>query len=283
MSTQTERREPARDWPYWTEPEHLTLEDRSVAYRRAGEGPTVLFLHGGGLTRRWLPFHETLAQSVDLVAPEHPGFGDSDLPAHYRTFTDFALHYDEFIRALDLQNVHLVGTSLGGRIAGHLATMYPERFASLTLIVPAGLRGTGSRPDPFRQTAEQSLELLTNGRADAIAEELAGFEYPENVIQGYREDTTLALLTFTNRYDRELEHRLSRVQAPTLIIDAEDDRVLGPGDAARFAELIPGAERVVIEGPAPDAPSSHVLHVEQPATVAAAIVAHVQSSAASNE
>ncbi|MFC7766362.1 alpha/beta fold hydrolase [Leucobacter soli] len=230
-----------------------------------------------------MPFHETLAQHVDLVAPEHPGFGDSELPAHFRDFGDFVLHYDEFLRALDAEPVHLVGTSLGGRIAAHLATVYPERFASLTLIVPAGLRGEGSRPDPFRQTPEAAIDLLTNGRADRLQAELAGFDYPESVVQGYREDTTLALLTFTNRYDRLLEHRLSRVGIPSLVIDAEEDRVLGRGDAARYAELIPGAVRTVIPGPAPHEPSSHALHVEQPEAVAAAIVAHIRSTSASNE
>ncbi|WP_053382389.1 alpha/beta fold hydrolase [Leucobacter celer] len=274
---------PPRNWRYWSEPERVEVDGSEVAYRRKGSGEPVLFLHGGGLTRRWLPFHEALAGEVDLIAPEHPGFGDSALPAHFRDFGDYALHYDAFLRALDLDGVHLVGTSLGGRIAAHLATVYPERFRSLTLLVPAGLRGSGSRPDPFRQTPDAAMDLLANGRADRLAEEFAGFDYPENVVQGYREDTALALLTFTNRYDRELGHRLGRVQTPTLVLDAEEDRVLGPGDAARYAELIPGAEYAVLPGPSPEERSSHVLHVEQPRAVAQAITAHIRSTTAESE
>ena len=37
----------------------------------------TLYLHGSGLTRMWLPFYEQLSQSVDLLAPEHPGYGET--------------------------------------------------------------------------------------------------------------------------------------------------------------------------------------------------------------
>ena len=56
--------------PYYTEPSRLLVGDLEVAYRRAGSGEHVVFLHGAGSTRMWLPFYERLSQSVDLIAPD---------------------------------------------------------------------------------------------------------------------------------------------------------------------------------------------------------------------
>ncbi len=260
----------------------IGVDGCETVYRRAGSGEPILFLHGAGLSRAWLPFHTALAEAHDVIAPQHPGFGESELPSHFRSFDDYALHYDALLRGLGVHRVHLVATSLGGRIAAHLATFYPERFASLTLIVPAGLRGDGPRPDPFRQTPEESLDALTNGRADRIsaaAGPLGNPDDPERIVDAYREDTVLALLTFTDRYDRKLPHRLSRIAAPTLVVDVEEDRVLGAGAAERYADLIPGARRVIVPGPGAGENSSHAVHVEQPAVVADAVLEHLESVA----
>ena len=60
---------------YYTEPEMVEVNGLATAYRRKGAGEAVLFLHGAGFTRMWLPMYEQLSQSMDLIAPEHPGFG----------------------------------------------------------------------------------------------------------------------------------------------------------------------------------------------------------------
>ncbi|MET9973368.1 alpha/beta fold hydrolase, partial [Streptomyces sp. NPDC006356] len=89
-----------RDWAYWTEPSYVDVDGLRTAYRRAGDGPTTLYLHGAGMTRMWPPFAQQLAQHVDLVVPEHPGFGDTPRPGHFRDFDDYVLHYDALIRRL---------------------------------------------------------------------------------------------------------------------------------------------------------------------------------------
>jgi pimeloyl-ACP methyl ester carboxylesterase len=76
----------------------------------------------------------------------------------------------------------------------------------------------------------------------------------------------VAKLAWNPRYDRKLERRLRRVSCPTLIIGAEDDRLLGNEQADRFAELIPGAKLTRIPG------TGHAMAVEQPEAVAQAIL-----------
>ena len=100
----------------------------AVAYRRKGREPPTLYLHGAGFTRMWLPFHERLSQSVDLIAPEHPGYGETEMPEWLDGFDDLVIHYDALLDALELERVHLVGYSLGGWIAAEIAVFHPRRL-----------------------------------------------------------------------------------------------------------------------------------------------------------
>src|SRR5689334_2075815 len=106
---------------HYTEPDVVDVRGLGVAYRRKGSGPATVFLHGAGATRMWLPFYEQMAESVDFVAPEHPGFGDTPAADTIEGFDDLVLHYRDVLNALDLERVHLIGFSLGGWIGANLA------------------------------------------------------------------------------------------------------------------------------------------------------------------
>jgi pimeloyl-ACP methyl ester carboxylesterase len=152
--------------PHHTVPETIDVDGVPVAYRRKGTGPTTVFLHGAGSTRMWLPFYERMSLTVDFIAPEHPGFGDTPAPDWIDGFDDLVLHYHALFAALGLARIHLIGFSLGGWIAANLAIFYPERLKSLTLITPAGLRVPDApATDLMRMAPEGIPDLLFNGRA----------------------------------------------------------------------------------------------------------------------
>lgn len=276
MTIESQQTSPLRTWAHWTEPWFVDVDGLSTAYRRKGAGAPLLYLHGGGLTRIWLPFLERLSASADVIAPEHPGFGDTPLPPTVDGFDDLVLHYDAFLSALGCDRVHLIGHSLGGWIAANLAVFYPRRFASLTLITPAGLRLAGVPSiDTFRMTPEERVDALFNGRGDRYAEYLVQDGFPDDVVRGYEEAATRTLLTWNPRYDRKLDARLARVVAPTLVVGADEDRIVPDAMADRYAELIPGARLVRVAGE--DGPSGHLVHVEDPERVAALVADHVQA------
>lgn len=268
-----------RDWPYWTTPQVIDVQGVPTAYRREGQGPVTVFLHGGGGTRAWTPFHQELAGSTDLIAPEHPGFGDTPRPNYLDRFEDLVLHYDAFFEQLGLEQIHLVGTSLGAWIAANLAIYYPRRFASLTLITPLGLRIVDEPlHDIFRTTPEQGVEQLLNGRGALHQDQLVQEGDFEDGLHAFAEDSTAALLMWNPRYDVKFEHRLERITAPTLVLAAEDDRVVGNQQAPGFAQLIPGATLSTLPGP-DGQPSSHGMPIDQPAATAAAVAAHISRNA----
>ena len=105
----------------------------------AGRGETVLCVHGlGGTKASFLPTVAALADSYRVVALDLPGFGESDKPiaAPYDA-PWFAWAIFSLMDALELERAHLVGNSMGGRVAIEAGLMEGERVSSLALLSPA--------------------------------------------------------------------------------------------------------------------------------------------------
>lgn len=271
----------ARSWAHWTTPERVIADGLETAFRREGAGDPLLFLHGAGLTRMWLPLYAQLAGSFDVIAPEHPGFGDTAMPEWLEGIDDLVLHYDALLDGLGLGDrpVHLVGHSLGAWIAASLALTYPRRFASLTLLAPIGLRVPDAPPaDPFRWSPEVALETLFSGVGDRYGEYLEQEGDVEDTLHAYGESITFARLTWNPRYDVRLDRRLARVAAPTQVIGFADDRFVPAAHPRRWAELIPGATHVELAGAAGE-PASHLAILQQPDRLAELIGAHARGHA----
>ena len=105
----------------------------------AGTGPPVLAIHGLGATKgSFLPTVVALADRFRVVAADLPGFGDSDKPIGVRYDPGyFADTIIDLLDALGLDRVHLIGNSLGGRIALEVALRTPERVGRVALLAPS--------------------------------------------------------------------------------------------------------------------------------------------------
>jgi pimeloyl-ACP methyl ester carboxylesterase len=260
---------------HYTPPDVVDVRGLEVAYRRKGSGPATLFLHGAGATRMWLPFYERMSETVDFVAPEHPGFGDTASPDWLEGFDDLVLHYRDLMNALALDDVHLIGFSLGGWIAANVAIFYPERLKSLTLIAPAGLRlPEAPMTDFMRMPPEEIPDILFNGRTQDYLEFLPDPHDLDAAIRGYGEASTFARLAWNPRYDYRLDRRLPNVDLPALVIEPDEDRLIPNAHCARWAELLPNArlERVSGKGN----PTGHGLIMQEPDKTAALIAGFIQ-------
>ena len=94
------------------------------------------------------PKHEFVASVAArrrLIAPSHPGFGKSSLPDWLDSVDDIAHVYLELLDRLDLEQIDVVGCSIGGWIAADMATKSPERIRQLVLVGPVGVKV--GRPD----------------------------------------------------------------------------------------------------------------------------------------
>jgi pimeloyl-ACP methyl ester carboxylesterase len=128
----------------------ITINDCRVRIRRKGQGTPMIYLHGADGAAMIQPFMETLAQSYDLIVPEHPGFGQSDETPWLENMHDLAYYYLDLLDHLQLPAVHLVGSSLGGWLAMEIAIRAPHRVKSMFLSAPAGVRVANDPPGgPF--------------------------------------------------------------------------------------------------------------------------------------
>ena len=120
--------------------QRLTLHNHDVSYRRCGEGPAVLLIHGmAGSSNTWREVMPRLALAHDVIAPDLLGHGDSDKPRADYSIAAYANAMRDLLAVLDIERVTVVGHSLGGGVAMQFAYQFPERCERLCLISTGGV------------------------------------------------------------------------------------------------------------------------------------------------
>jgi pimeloyl-ACP methyl ester carboxylesterase len=201
-----------------------------IAYRVAGDGPPVAYLHGaGGL--RWGAALDGLAERFRVYGLELPGFGRSTLPDSVNSIPDAADVVAAAMGELGRgERMHLIGTSLGGRVAAWLAVRHPERVDRLVLESPAAFRPP--ELPPLSAYSPEELRRLLYGNP----EQAPPFDDPA-VRQ--RQLQAVGRLTKGVSWDTELERRLGEIQAPTLILFGTLDGLVPPEMGRIYKERIP--------------------------------------------
>ena len=229
--------------------------DVKTAYVEAGErdGRPIVLLHG--MSSSGDNYRETmavLAESRWLIAPDIPGFGQSDETQPY-TIDHLVEWLAAFREALDLPPMDLVGHSFGGALATSFTLSYPEDVVSLLLSAPALLGGV-AYPD-FVKKMMIWLRLPESGTAVSRSQRLVqqsvrGSSFaPENfdddvwerrVLEYHHARASAEVLKALAFYDVRPE--LPKLETPVCIIWGEDDNVLSVSDLDELEELIPQVE-----------------------------------------
>lgn len=252
-----------------------TAKGTSVRVLQGGTGPDLLFFHGaGGLEGAYDDLLGRLADTYRVSAPELPGYGASTGEELLEDMLDFTLHGWDVADALGLDRPHLAGHSLGGMIAGEMASVVPERPASLALIAPAGMwLDEHPLPDIFATLPHELPALLFHDPAAGAAALTGGVDFSDmDALVAFFIDNAKRLGTAGKMLfpipNRRLSKRIYRLRAATLLVWGESDRLIPPVYAERWLELIPHAELVTIGA------AGHMAPLEQPDEVAAAIEKH---------
>jgi len=117
----------------------------TVRYWEAGEGPTLVYLHPAGGPWQRAPL-DRLADGFRVVRFEMPGWGTQPND-EVDTLAQLATQLAEAVAVAGIDGYHLMGTSLGGAVALHMAVQFPERVTSLVLEAPAAFREGATPPD----------------------------------------------------------------------------------------------------------------------------------------
>jgi pimeloyl-ACP methyl ester carboxylesterase len=134
----------------------------AIATAQAGTGPALLALHGlGGTKASFLPTLALMSGTHRVIAADLPGFGDSDKPL--RAAYDaayFAEAMAGLLDALEIDRAHVVGNSMGGRIALEMGLTQPERVGKLVLLSPAMAWLRPRRYKPLVRFLRPELSML---------------------------------------------------------------------------------------------------------------------------
>ncbi|MGH3665920.1 MAG: alpha/beta fold hydrolase [Egibacteraceae bacterium] len=232
----------------------IVIAGHRVRAVQGGQGPTLLFLHGMGGLRPDAPFLQGLARRFRVVAPEHPGFGDTEALPWIETVADLAVYYRQLLReTMAGDGVHLVGHSLGGWLAAEVAFGNPDLVLRLVLSAPAGLRGAQPAVDPFVLDEEELM-------ATAVADPSSAPPAPDPTdLRTIRNRQMVARLAWSPRFfDPKLPMKLQQLHIPTLLLWGEQDPIVPPDRAAAFQQYLPDSRLVTL----PDC--GHLPTIEQP-------------------
>jgi pimeloyl-ACP methyl ester carboxylesterase len=252
-----------------------------IALSVAGRGPLVVLLHGiGGNRTHWDDQLVSFAGEFTAAAWDARGYGDSDDYDEPLAFADFPADLGRVLDALGADRAHLVGLSLGGRIAREFCLRHPDRVATLTLCNT--LAGFDDLPpdgvDAFLRARREPLDAgrtlgdLAPGLARGIVGKSAvpgAYERLVASLAAARKHVYLRTLEASVREDRGAP--VERIAVPTLVVTSDEDAVYPPATAERLAARIPGARLAVIPG------AGHVSNLDQPERFNAAVLGFLRA------
>ncbi|MEM7250319.1 MAG: alpha/beta fold hydrolase [Pseudomonadota bacterium] len=242
----------------------------AIAYDIAGEGPTVIFLHGiGGNRTNWHPqFRPVVATGFRAVAWDARGYGDSDDydgPLH---FTDFSRDLRRLVDHLQLTRAHFCGLSMGGRILFDFYRQHSACVETLILCDTFAAFDASFTPDKRAEFVRLRKQPLLEGKtpremAPAVAKSLLGpnhtaahFERLVESMAALHKDSYIKTIEATTHYDNEAT--VGDIDCPTLLVYGEHDTLTPPAIGKTLNAAIKTSRLEVI------ADAGHLVNIEQP-------------------
>ena len=263
------------DWPSMTRRVPVLGREVSVV-DTGGDRPAMVFIHGlGGAWQNWLLTIPAFMGSHRVIAPDLPGFGQSQMPAEDISIKGYARIVDALLDELGVEEAVVVGNSMGGFVAAELALSFSTRVQRLVLVSAAGLSIENYRREPLLTLARvwaggatwagaRGQSVITRPRMRRLGLQIV-VRYPEKLsapltyelIQGAGSPGFVpalhALLDYSYR------HQLEGIEVPTLVMWGRNDMLVPRGDARQYVELIgDNARRVMFED------TGHLPMVERP-------------------
>jgi 3-oxoadipate enol-lactonase len=238
----------------------LEYDGGALAWESAGEGPDVVFLHPGLWDGRvWDEQFGVFSRTYRVLRFDFRGYGRSSRPEPGRSYS----HVDDLEAVMDAASVErtaLVGCSMGGSTAIDFALEYPSRVSALVL-ASSGMNAFDDRLTPEE---EAELELLDAPVAEAM--EAGDIERAERARLriwaplGTEDEAgrRISEIAFDNIHEMTMDEtgrrdisppaieRLEQIEAPTLVLPADNDPLVFRRLSAILAERIPDARVVQI-------------------------------------
>lgn len=239
-----------------------------INYIEDGEGYPVVLIHGlAGDHTAWLPQVAALKDDYRVIAFDNPGSGDSSTVDDPATTEDLADATLGLMDKLDIERAHVVGRSMGGAIAQHMALKAPERLQSMAMAA------SFARLDPVGAQVIGNLQQLLGWRPNwaewaphAVFLFVAPAFFNDNPelmarITALVSDEGRDMNSYNNLATACLEHdaldRLGEIDIPTLVMAGRYDPICSMTSQNWMMDALPNAELEVFEN------SSHFFLMEE--------------------
>jgi 3-oxoadipate enol-lactonase len=239
-------------------------------YEITGEGEPVLQIHGAGFGHfNFAPATPAIAKRFQVIDYDMRGYGQSDRPVQDYDMEVWADDAAGLLDALDIEEAHIHGSSMGGMIAIVFAAKYPERTTSVVINCAAAKLGVAgrlvfknwidiARLDPDGPGSRILAELISwQALSKSYLETPEGLAAIDSIQQILRDSNRVEVFTAACQAmcDMDLTGWLPKITSPALVLGGEEDNLMtpwdqGPNGAGQEAifQGIPGAEKHVIPG-----------------------------------
>lgn len=227
----------------------VKIEGLSTNYEVYGQGERLLLLHGWATNlQSFGKVGRLLSQNFQVISLDLPGFGLSQPPQTTYGVFDYAAFVEKFLNYLDVNQVSLLGHSMGGAVTIAYALNH-SRAKKLILEDSAGIR----RQTPwnlFKIHLFKTLKVLTPPEYQERLKHIFGSNDYRNA--GPMRSVLIKIL------NEDLTPRLKDVTQPTLILWGEDDKTTGLSDGKIMNHEIRGSQLAVMDK------CDHFPHLEYP-------------------
>jgi pimeloyl-ACP methyl ester carboxylesterase len=254
----------------------LTIAGNSLEVEERGHGRALLFLHAGEGLEPDRPWLDLLARRYRVVAPWHPGWGNSPLIDGVGVVDDLAYLYLDLAADLGLEDAILVGADFGGWVAAEIMVRSTARFSHLVLAAPLGVKFAGREERDIGDIyAMTRAEYLQSAWADPRKSEVDFTRLPDDELAMIvRAREALALYGWKPyMHNPRLKRWLHRIDRPTLLLWGSEDRIVTPAYGENWRRAIPNARLDLISD------AGHFPHWEQPEAFVEKLAAFLEGNA----
>jgi pimeloyl-ACP methyl ester carboxylesterase len=242
------------------------VNSTKLYYELKGQGPPLVFIHGGALDRRiWDDQFNVFAERYKVIRYDVRGHGKSQPPT--KPYSDDEDLY-QLLKFLKIEKVHLIGLSLGGRIVIDFTLVHPEMVETLIAVAP-GLSGYMFSPQHIQGMMKivYSIQQEDGSPAGELWLQnpyLAPAMESPTVAQKLRpiavDNSRVWLINplFSRPLFPPAIQRLSELRVPTLLIMGDRDLADIQKIVQTLEAGIPGSKKVMIPG------AGHLVNMERP-------------------
>jgi len=248
----------------------VVVDDLLINYSRQGKGRVVVILHGwGDNSKSWLGLSKSLSKKFDVIIPDLPGFGGSQLPTSAWGLNDYGVFVSNFLNKINAQGVYcVIGHSNGGAIAIRSVAQKIIITDKLVLLSSAGIRGESKGRLKVLRYAAKTGKLLTSPLPESSKNKLRAKAYKtigsDMFVAENLQETFKRIVTDDVRSDAKM------INLPTLIVYGENDQQTPLRFGEIFHELIAHSSLEVLTE------TGHFLQLDRPKEVEEAIEGFIE-------